>query len=103
MLTIACGDVWRDRSVLMTYLPAIDFTSFRYTMMASLTSSLSGIILPDFPLLAESSRHMARPTSPCESFVIHQVKLAISLALRPALTERRKISRFLVGCLVFAK
>jgi hypothetical protein len=45
-------------------------------------SSFKGIILPDFPLLAESSRHMDRPTSPCESFVIDQVRLAISLALR---------------------
>jgi hypothetical protein len=46
---------------------------------------------------------MALPTSPCESFVIHQVKWAISLALRPALAERRKISRFLVGQRVLAK
>ena len=54
-------------------------------------------------LLAKSCRQMARPISPRESLVIHQVKRAISLALRPVLTDSRNMSRFLAGCLVFAK
>src|SRR5260221_10615431 len=103
MFTIAWGEVDNDLSVLMTWGPANGVTSFRYSMRASLTSSLSGIILPDFPLLAESSRHIDQPTSPWESFVIHQVKWAISLALRPALAESRKMSRFLAGQRVVAR
>jgi hypothetical protein len=41
--------------------------------------------------------------SPWESLVIHQVSRAISLALKPALLDRRKIKRFLSGRRVLAK
>ena len=100
---MACGEVFSDLSVQMTCGPTNEMTRFRYSMSASLTSSLRGIVLPDLPLLAVSWRHMARPISPWESFVIHHVSLAISLALRPALTDRRKMTRFLAACLVLAR
>src|SRR5271157_5167129 len=99
MFTIACADVDSDRSVQMTFGPACG-TVRRYSTKALRTSSLRGILLPDLPLLAESWRQMVRPISPWESLVIHQVSLAISLALRPVLADRRKMSRFLVGCRV---
>src|SRR4029077_10952205 len=100
MFTIACGDVDRPRSVLMTKGPANLITRFLYSIRAFLTSSFRGMILPDFPLLAESSRQMVQPISPWESLVMSQVNRATSLALRPALTDRRKMRRFLSGCLV---
>jgi len=62
-----------------------------------------GITLPDFPLLAESWRQMARPISPWASLVIHQVSRAISFARRPALADNRKIKWFLSGRRVLAK
>jgi hypothetical protein len=70
--TIACGEVAKARSVLITYGPACG-TVLRYSIRAFRSSSLIGIILPDLPLLAVSWRQIARPISPWESLVIHQV------------------------------
>jgi hypothetical protein len=47
-------------SVQITWGPACG-TVLRYSIRAVLSSSLIGIIRPDFPLLAESRRQMARP------------------------------------------
>src|SRR5579872_6149642 len=101
MLTIACAEVDWDRSVLITKGPAglMSFgraflnTSSRYSISAVLTSSFRGIRRPDLPLLAESSRQISQPIWPWESLVIHQVSLAISFALRPALADSRKMRR----------
>src|SRR5271156_1604212 len=101
-LTIAWGEVASALSVQITWGPACG-TVWRYSTRAILSSSLIGIIRPDFPLLAESRRQMARPISPWESLVIHQVSRAISLALKPALADRRNITRFRAACLVLAK
>ena len=73
------------------------FASFRQTRV---TCSFSGILRPDLPLLAESSRQISHPTWPVESFTISHVNLAISFALRPALADSRKISRSLFAYLV---
>src|SRR5579863_4767824 len=108
MFTIACADVDWDRSVLITKGPAglMSFgrallsTSSRYSISAFLTSSFSGILRPDLPLLAESSRQISQPIWPWESLVIHHVSFAISFALSPALADSRKMSRFLFACRV---
>jgi hypothetical protein len=54
MLTIACGDVDRPRSVPMTWGPEKFVTSSLYSMRMFRTSSFIGITRPDLPLLAES-------------------------------------------------
>ena len=48
-------------------------------------------------------RQIIRPISPWESLVIHQVSRAISLALKPAFADRRKMTLFRAACLVWAK
>jgi hypothetical protein len=55
--------------VQITWGPACGTVS-RYSTRADLSSSLIGVIRPDFPLLAESFRQMVRPISPWESLVI---------------------------------
>src|SRR5579863_9705836 len=101
MFTMACAEVDWDRSVLITKGPAglMSFgrallnTSSRYSISAVLISSFRGIRRPDLPLLAESRRQISQPISPWESFVIHQVSFAISLALSPALADSTKMRR----------
>ena len=52
---------------------------------------------PERPLLASFLRWMAEPRLPSASVSMSQVRPAISFALRPALTESSRITRFLSG------
>src|ERR1700722_13430240 len=101
--TTACGDIPLDLSLwIRKVLIGIQIVS-AYSRSAVLSSSFIGITRPDRPLLAVSSRRMAWPIWPRASVTILQVRQAISLALRPALTDRRKMTLFLAGQRVLAR
>src|SRR6202161_3658051 len=89
-LTTACGDIPLDLSLwIKKVLVGIQIVS-AYSRSAVLSSSFMGITRPDRPLLAVSSRWIAWPIWPRASVTILQVRQAISLALRPALTDKEE-------------
>ena len=64
---------------------------------------LIGMVRPEDPFEALSISAMSAASEPLESVTMDHVRPAISLARRPARTERRKIRRFREGCLVVAR
>ena len=109
-LTIACGVVELCRSVLTTKSV---WELNKRLFVSSWTNKLSnafwsvwliGITLPpDEPFEASFVRWISSPRFPSEVKSIDHLRADISFALKPALTDNKKIARFLIPFLFESK
>lgn len=99
--TMTWAEVDADRSVFTMWFELSGVAVIaRHLVRACRNSFAIGIEPPVFPLEAEFVRLMLRVRFPSESVTIAQVRDAISLALNPALNDRRRMTRFRSGALV---